>query len=57
MWTDVNELKREAQAIGALSHPNICTLHDIVDDGGTLCLVMELLEDETLAFVSRHSAR
>src|SRR5262249_49151443 len=33
--------EREAQAIGALNHPNICTLHDIVGDGGTLCLVME----------------
>jgi Tol biopolymer transport system component len=41
--------EREAQAIGALNHPNICTLHDIVGDGGTLCLVMELLEGETLA--------
>ena len=41
--------EREAQAIGALNHPNICTLHDIVVDGGTLCLVMELLEGETLA--------
>jgi Tol biopolymer transport system component len=41
--------EREAQAIGALSHPNICTLYDVVDDGATLCLVMELLEGETLA--------
>ena len=41
--------EREAQAIAALNHPNICTLHDVVTDDAALCLVMELLEGETLA--------
>ena len=41
--------EREAQAIGALNHPHICTLHDVVSDGPALCLVMEFLEGETLA--------
>ena len=35
----------EAQAIAALNHPNICTVHDV----GPNYLVMELLEGETLA--------
>ena len=40
---------REAQAIAALSHPHICTLHDISHQDGVDFLVMEYLEGETLA--------
>src|SRR5271154_2828339 len=36
--------EREARAIAALNHPNICTLHDV----GPNYLVMELVEGETL---------
>jgi eukaryotic-like serine/threonine-protein kinase len=36
--------EREAQAISALNHPNICTLHDV----GPNYLVTELVEGETL---------
>jgi serine/threonine protein kinase len=39
---------REARAIAALSHPNICALHDIGDADGHGFLVMERLEGETL---------
>jgi TolB-like protein/Tfp pilus assembly protein PilF len=41
--------EREAQAISALSHPSICTLHDVGEHEGTHYLVMEYLEGETLA--------
>src|SRR5713101_4624572 len=41
--------EREAQAIGALNHPHICTLYDVATCDGALCLVMEHLEGETLA--------
>ena len=37
--------EREARAISALNHPNICTLHDV----GANFLVMELVDGETLA--------
>jgi tRNA A-37 threonylcarbamoyl transferase component Bud32 len=37
--------EREARAISALNHPNICTLHDV----GPNFLVMELVEGETVA--------
>jgi serine/threonine-protein kinase len=40
---------REAKAIGGLSHPHICTLHDVGEEGGTLYLVMEHLAGDTLA--------
>jgi eukaryotic-like serine/threonine-protein kinase len=41
--------EREAQAVAALSHPNILALFDIGDDGGVLYVVTELLAAETLA--------
>src|SRR5262245_1913119 len=44
-----SRFEREARAIAALSHPHICTIHDIGRENGTDYLVMELLEGETLA--------
>src|SRR5262249_4357361 len=42
-------LEREARAVSALSHPAICTLHDIGHQDGVDYLVMEYLDGETLA--------
>jgi serine/threonine protein kinase/Tol biopolymer transport system component len=42
-------LQREAEAISALSHPNICTLFDVGEQEGIDFLVMEYVEGETLA--------
>ncbi len=41
--------EREAKTISQLSHPHICALHDVGNEGGVEYLVMELLEGETLA--------
>ncbi len=40
-----DRFEREARAVAALNHPNICTLHDV----GPNYLVMELVEGPTLA--------
>ena len=40
---------REARAAASVSHPNICQLFDIGEDGGELYLAMELLEGEPLS--------
>jgi serine/threonine protein kinase/Tol biopolymer transport system component len=41
--------EREARAISALQHPNICTVYDVGHQDGTHYFVMEYLEGETLA--------
>ena len=40
--------KREAQAIAAISHPNILTIHDIGSAGDLVYEVLELVEGPTL---------
>lgn len=40
--------EREAQAVAALSHPNILAIHDFASEGRTVYAVTELLEGETL---------
>jgi serine/threonine-protein kinase len=48
---DVNALarfQREAEAVAALSHPNIMAVYDVGREGGISFLVCELLQGETL---------
>jgi len=42
-------LEREARTISKLTHPHICALYDVGQQGGVDFLVMEYLEGETLS--------
>ena len=46
--------EREAKTLASLSHPHIAAIYAVEKSGGTLALVMELIEGEDL---SQHIAR
>lgn len=39
---------QEAKAAAALNHPNILNVYEVVEQDGAMCLVMELLDGQTL---------
>ena len=45
----LSRLRREAQALAALSHPNIAAIYDLQEVDGSNFLVLELIEGEPLS--------
>ena len=45
----LRRFEQEARAVAALSHPNVCTIHEVIETGeGRHCIVMEYVEGVTL---------
>src|SRR5262249_52920853 len=45
----LSRFQREAQLLASLNHPNIAQIYGVEESGSARCIVMELIEGETLA--------
>ncbi len=45
----IERFRNEARAIARITHPNICTLHDVGEDGSAFFLVMEYVDGTTVS--------
>src|SRR5215831_9136160 len=50
----IARFRQEAQILASLNHPNIAQIHGLEDSGNSSCIVMELVEGETLQDRLKH---
>ncbi|MEU4352416.1 serine/threonine-protein kinase [Streptomyces sp. NPDC023838] len=48
-------MRREARSAARIVHPNVVVVHDVVDDGGQPCIVMEYVRALTLSDILKES--
>jgi len=54
--THLRRFEQEARAVAALSHPNVCIIHEVIaTEEGRHCIVMEYIEGKTLRERSQSS--
>jgi len=44
----LQRFEREAKAAASLNHPNIVTIHDVIEENGQTCIVMEYVDGKSL---------
>ncbi|GAA2575835.1 hypothetical protein GCM10010304_15660 [Streptomyces roseoviolaceus] len=49
LGTRDERMRREARSAARIVHPNVIVVHDVVEDGGRPCVVMEYVPGHTLA--------
>ncbi|MBT2414659.1 protein kinase [Streptomyces sp. ISL-12] len=55
--TWVSRARREAQAIARIRHQSVVDVHDVIEDGSQVWIVMELLDSRSLADLLREQRR
>jgi serine/threonine protein kinase len=45
---NVERFEREAKAAAALNHPNIITIHDVIETDSQICIIMEYVDGKSL---------